>query len=224
MANRLLPFRDYDEHDVINLFALAAADVNDNLTTTGKGDAGVVVKLTSTAHAADSTPENWDLNKAPVTYGADTGNYMMGSQTIPHLGSNGYPSASLEVAAASKTAGEPAIGITLRQTAKYDENGESLLRYPVKRDEYMAVSPGQVVPVLTKGIVMIDAKGLADCKADASLKAGAAIHAHDTGTLSTKTTSGLRVGTVLAIGSRTKQGPSNLDVHEGTFALVKIEL
>ena len=113
------------------------------------------------------------------------------------------------MAAASKTAGEAVIGITLRQTAKFDENGESL-PLPVKKDEYMAVSPGQMVPVLTKGIVMIDAKGLTDCDSDSSLKAGAAIHAFDNGELSTKTTTGLRVGTVLAIGSRTKQGPSTL--------------
>jgi hypothetical protein len=224
MANRLLPFRDYDEHDVINLFALASADVNTNLTTVGKGDAGVAVKLTSTVAADDGTPANWDLNKAPVTYGADAGNYMDGSKTVPHLGSNGYPSASLEVAAASATGTDAVIGLTLRQTAKYDENGESLLRYPVKRDEYMAITPGQVVPILTKGIVMIDSKALTDSKADSSLKAGAAIHAHTNGDLSTKTTTGVRVGTVLAIGSRTKQGPSNVDVHEGTFALVKIEL
>ena len=224
MANRLLPFRDYDEHDVINLFALAAADVNDKLTTIGKGDAGVVEKLTSTAHAADAAPEGWDLNKAPVTYGADTNNYMMGNHTIPHLGSNGYPSASLEMAASAGSAGESVFGVTLRQTAKYDENGESLLRYPVKKDEYMAVSPGQVVPVLTKGLIMVDSKAIADSKADNSLKAGAAIYALADGCMSTKVSTGVRIGTVLAIGSRTKQGPSNIDIHEGTFALVKIEL
>ena len=41
MATRLLPFRQYDDQDVINMYALADAAVNDNVTGVGSGDAGV---------------------------------------------------------------------------------------------------------------------------------------------------------------------------------------
>ena len=148
MAIRLLPFRDYDEHDVINLFALSNADVNEKLNDTGKGDAGAIVTATA-----------GDLDASPVEYKADTANYMMGSHTVPHLGSNGYPEVPLKIDAATK--GDLLLGLALRQTAKFDENGENLLRYPVKKDEYHAVSPGQAVPVATKGIFMLDSRSIA---------------------------------------------------------------
>ena len=51
---------------------------------------------------------------------------------------------------------DEAIGITLRQTVAYDENGENLLRYPVKKDELQAVGPGETVPVLTRGLVLLN--------------------------------------------------------------------
>jgi hypothetical protein len=161
MAIRLLPFRDYDEHDVINLFALADGDVNATLATVGAGDAGVVVKVIA-----------GDLDASPITYADDNG-YMMGTHTIPHLGINQYPSVPLRVSSgaidASETDGS-VIGITLRQTALADENGENLLRYPVKMDENHAVAKGQAVPIATKGIFMLDQRTL-----DSTLTGGGAV-------------------------------------------------
>jgi len=47
MGKRLLPFRQYNEHDVINMFALEDASVNENITGFGSGDAGVFVKVSA---------------------------------------------------------------------------------------------------------------------------------------------------------------------------------
>ena len=57
MSLRILPFRQYDENDVINLFALEGASVNASTTDTGAGDAGVFVKVSA-----------GDFDKDPVGY------------------------------------------------------------------------------------------------------------------------------------------------------------
>ena len=43
--HKLRPFRQYDEQDVINLFALANSDVLESTTGVGSGDNGVFVKV-----------------------------------------------------------------------------------------------------------------------------------------------------------------------------------
>ena len=45
MALRLYPFRQYSDHDVVNLFANQIVD--DNPSTDGDGSAGVLVKVLS---------------------------------------------------------------------------------------------------------------------------------------------------------------------------------
>ena len=135
MSNRLLPFRQYDENDVINLFANAASDTNP--TTNGNGSAGVFVSVSA-----------GNFTKDAVTY-VDRG--ALG-QSYDHT-KNQYPEVQLKVTAAAvgAKAGE-VIGVTLKQTLEQDENGEKLLYNPVKRDELQAVLSGQAVPVATRGI------------------------------------------------------------------------
>ena len=54
MANeRLMPFRDYDEHDVINLFAFGDDAVTLNTTTTVQ--AGSIVKIKTGWSNTDET-------------------------------------------------------------------------------------------------------------------------------------------------------------------------
>lgn len=136
MALRLLPFRQYDDNDVVNMYALADASVNDNVTGVGGGDAGVFVKVTA---------GNFDLD--PVSYASDS---YLGKTDYPHIGANSYPKVNLKVEPAAS--GDSALGLTLRQTAKYDENGEKLLYYRQKAEELMCVLPGQAVPVATRGV------------------------------------------------------------------------
>jgi hypothetical protein len=141
MAIRILPFRQYDENDVINMFALNSAYVNESTTGSSHGDAGVFV-------AVDSA----DFNADPVTYGTDS---YLGKTDYPFVGANQYPSVSLKVKPA--VSGTALLGITLRQTAKFDENGEKLLYYPQKKEELQCVLPGQAVPVATRGVFTITA-------------------------------------------------------------------
>jgi len=72
MANRLLPFRQYDEHDVVNMYALVDGSVNENVTGVGGGDAGVFVKVSA---------GNFDLD--PVSYATDS---YLAKLTTPSLG------------------------------------------------------------------------------------------------------------------------------------------
>ena len=134
---RLLPFRDYNEHDVINIFALNTA--NNAIGDSGDGDAGVVVKVTSGT-----------LSKDAISYVSSA---LLGKVDYPYVGRNQYPTVPLKIGVASS--GQAAIGITLFETANYDENGEKLLYYRQKALENQVVLSGQAVPVLTKGTVML---------------------------------------------------------------------
>ena len=137
MGLRILPFRQYSDHDVINLFSVIGSDVLDSTTDTGAGDAGVFVKVS-----------DGDFDKEPVEY--QTNSYL-GDSSYPFLGTTKmYPEVNLKITGAKDE--DHAIGMTLLQTAKNDENGEKLLYNPTKQAELQAVLPGQAVPIPTKGI------------------------------------------------------------------------
>ena len=153
MAKRILPYRDYSEHDVVNLFALDLSGANAAalaaMTSAGSGDhdAGVVVKVSAGALPGD-TPSTL------ATSGA-LRDYLGASFSGVHIGFNAYPSNGMTVAPADGT--ETTLGITLRETLAFDENGEKMLTYKQKLDEAQGVLPGQTVPVLTKGMVLLSA-------------------------------------------------------------------
>ena len=137
MGLRILPFRQYSDHDVVNLFSVIGSDVLDATTDTGAGDAGVFVKVS-----------DGDFDKEPVEY--QTNSYL-GDSSFPFLGTTKmYPEVNLKITGAKDE--DHAIGMTLLQTAKNDENGEKLLYNPTKQTELQAVLPGQAVPIATKGI------------------------------------------------------------------------
>ena len=63
MANeRLMPFRDYDEHDVINLFAFGDDAVTLNTTTTVQ--AGSIVKIKTGWSNTDETQMLTDVGSS----------------------------------------------------------------------------------------------------------------------------------------------------------------
>jgi hypothetical protein len=137
MALRILPFRQYSDHDVVNLYSVIASDVNTATTDSGAGDAGVFVKVSDGNFDAD-----------PITY--QTNSYL-GDTSYPFLGTTEmYPEVNLKITGAKDE--DHCIGMTLYQTAKNDENGEKLLYNPQKQEELQAMLPGQAVPVATKGI------------------------------------------------------------------------
>ena len=108
MSIRILPFRQYSEENVVNLYKLDNNSVLDATTDVGSGDAGVFVVVT-----------DGNFNNDPVTYQTNT---YLGDTSYPFLGSTAmYPEVNLTVNAA--TSGQHPLGMTLLQTAKNDENG-----------------------------------------------------------------------------------------------------
>lgn len=192
MAIRLLPFRQYAEEDVVNLFASSAA--NDKVSDSGDGDAGVFVKVSA-----------GDFGAEPVGY--ETNSYL-GETDYPFIGRNQYPVVPLKVQAASS--GDACVGITLLQTAQTDENGEKLLYYPQKKLEVQAVLTGEAVPVLGKGIVTLDAdSAIAGALPDPGkyLQLGAG---GDAGKVTEAAGASVDViGQVLATGQRVNRGVSS---------------
>ena len=142
MALRILPFRQYSDHDVVNMYSIIDSDVLDSTTGTGAGDAGVFVKVS-----------DGNFDNDPVTY--QTNSYL-GNTNYPYLGTTEmYPEVNIKVTGAKGE--DHALGLTLYQTAKNDENGEKLLYNPQKQEELQAILPGQAVPIATKGIFTLAA-------------------------------------------------------------------
>ena len=238
MANRLLPFRQYDENDVINLFANATADANP--TTNGNGSAGVFVSIQS---------GGGNFSKDPVTYVDRT---ELGA-SYAHT-RNQYPEVQLKVTAAAVAApAAEVIGLTLKQTLEADENGEKLLYNPVKKDELQAVLSGQACPVASRGILTLtsDAFDMAADGTNSCVPGYAAVispenagkvsgiaHSSLFGGLLTSTTGfaivvqggstvkyGVAsvVGTWIGTGTRTSVGPIT-DVAAGSYSVLKLNL
>ncbi len=189
MAKRILPYRDYSEHDVVNLFALnVSGKTLSSFVSGGTGDfdSGVVVSVSAGALPGEvselraSTPDNLR-------------DYLGASFDGAHIGFNGYP-ANTGMTVAPAAAGGRGLGITLRETLAFDENGEKLLYYKQKLDEAQAVLPGQTVPVLTRGLVLLAASAISGTPSvgdDLEIKSG--------GKLGTQS-SGTAVGSVIAVG------------------------
>jgi len=233
MAIRLLPFRDYDEHDVVNLFKSAGTleqfiDLSHaNRRSTPQGDAGVFVKVANGSLNAEGT--NWD----PIDIDAKTGaNSLLGKTDYPNVAKNFYPEATLSFAPLDAPTDE-CIGITLRQTVARDELGENLLYNPVKKDELFGVLPGEVVPVLSKGMISITADAFADGTVGT---AGQVLIGAADGQVAAVARSAVEagqkiLGTVLAAGYRDDHagalGGTNVfgdaGLMKGGYAIVKID-
>lgn len=136
---RLMPFRDYDEHDVINLFALDVG--NSAIGDSGNGDSGVIVKVS-----------NGTINSDVVT--ANNSSAYLGKSDYPNVGRVAYWENPMKITPCA--AGAVPLGITLFETAMYDENGEKLIYYKQKALENQVVFSGESVPVATRGMFTLD--------------------------------------------------------------------
>jgi len=207
MALRTLPFRQYNETDVINMFAMGTGFINESVTDSGNGDAGIFV-----------TVESGNLNLDTIVYDSAYDSYL-GKTNYPHVGVNQYPRVSLSLKPA--TSGDSLLGITLRQTAKTDENGEKLLYYPQKAEELMCMLPGQAVPVASRGVFTLAASAFAGSVP--AIGSGFKLPSGVSGKVTGCTNSDAqKVGTVLATGSRTASvSTANLsDPLTGSYAMV----
>jgi hypothetical protein len=140
MAYKLRPFRDYNEHDVLNLFsydttALTAGSIN--VTK------GTLVKIAT----------GWKNYNSGEEIGGGL-EYIGSAGTLAptNVVSQRYGVTAKVVAS---TTGETPIGLTLYDVKDVDENGELLKYRPRKAAELQAVIPGQAVPVVTRGIFLI---------------------------------------------------------------------
>jgi len=186
MAHTLRPFRDYNEHDVVNLFAYdGQQDANGVIAV-----AGTVVKVTGNGF------------QPVVSSSALGGTGLLGTVPVDMAGmvgagfantvSNRY-ALTAKVAAAVGTDSAP-LGITLLSVQELDENGEKLVFNPRKAAEKGVVVSGQGVPVLTKGIVVYSGSEIDSSK---NVGAGVYVSASTPGDLST-TAVGNKVGTLLS--------------------------
>ena len=207
MALRILPFRQYSDHDVVNLYSIIDGDVNDATTDSGAGDAGFFVKVSAGNFDAD-----------PITYQTNT---YLGKSDYPFLGgSTMYPEVNLKVTGA--TSGDHPLGITLFQTAKNDENGEKLLYNPTKQTELQALLPGQAVPVATRGIFTISADAFDGSLSDYSIGGGIQMSwATDGKITGASRTADAAFGEVIGTGIRSNVGITT-DQFAGEYMVVKI--
>lgn len=140
MAKRLLPYRNVNEKDIVNCYALDDVYVNNSTTGSSFGDDGVFVTVSAA---------NFDLD--PISFSADS---YQGNTNYPAVGYNQRPSVAAKIKPA--VSGDVrALGITLKETALYDENGEYLSRHGIKRTELDVCLKGTAVPVATRGEFMV---------------------------------------------------------------------
>ena len=137
MANeRLEPFRDYSEHDVLNLFAFGDSAVA--LGTTDVVYAGSCVKVKTGWSASNETQDM--IGNVGAGY-ANTISQRWGVASDVQYTAGG--------------ADEAALGIMLYDVREYDENGEALKFNPRKQDELQCSLTGQAVPIATRGVFLM---------------------------------------------------------------------
>lgn len=196
----LRPFRQYDEHDVINMFAY---DVDATATNGVVVTAGNLVKVTNGWKASDDIH---DLTSTAPNAGGDLG---LAGRAL----SLRYNLVAQVDSADGTAANEPILGMLLHDVRTLDENGEQLKFNPRKADEMQVVIPGQAVPIVTKGIFLLH-QAAADGSLDAVTTAGVPLYATSTGDWAdNSTTSGPVIGHSLG----------GWDADSGTI-LVKLEL
>lgn len=214
--HKLLPFRQYDEKDVINLFSLDVSGQKDtkytNLSPDNKGFSNggnwsgtlVVPQSGSTNLGGDEPKRTYDSYLGKIgTEDSKQGNFAYSQGSF-------YPSAPHQVSIAAVNVAS--LGLTLRPTMAWDENDEKLLYYPVKKDEFQAVLPGEAVPVATRGFFTVtvgltatDGVGIVGSVtktgvANPTILPAGLIQSAGSGQLGVKTENGVAVARVLSTG------------------------
>lgn len=171
-------FRDYNEHDVVNVFALSGYDGSSIVNR------GTLVKVAGNGFKLDE-PSATEFLGNPSSF------------SPTNVVSQRYGAVPKVVPA---NAADAIIGMTLFDVRETDENGELLKFRPRKAAELEAVISGQAVPVVRKGLfaysgVTTGAAMVAPSSANA-VTAGASLYVGSNATLTTYAT-GTKVGTAL---------------------------
>tara|TARA_X000000950_G_scaffold150010_2_gene184902 strand:- start:13577 stop:14194 length:618 start_codon:yes stop_codon:yes gene_type:complete len=178
----------------LKLASETIAEFKADKDSSGNHDAGVLVKVSS-ADWAKSEPAGYDLSSSEAT--ALDGYLGASKDNFPHVASNSYPAAQPMFEAAGE--GDLPLGVTLRQTLAFDENGEKLLYYRQKLEDLYGVLPGEVVPVLTKGVITVASSACVD-----ALESGP-VYCGNSGKFTKVESNNKKVGTVIGIGDRNDQ-------------------
>ncbi len=137
MAHTLRPFRDYSEHEVLNLFAFSGAAESAAVMATR----GAAVKIS--AEGFTTGPTSSSANQ-PTDFLGNVG------AAFPLSNSQRFGVRPKVTLADSGNV----LGLTLMDVRELDENGEKLIFNPRKAAEMNVVISGQAVPVLTRGVVL----------------------------------------------------------------------
>ncbi|MAF42576.1 MAG: hypothetical protein CMI54_00210 [Parcubacteria group bacterium] len=179
----LRPFRDYDEKDVINLYALDVSALNaahDLSTWDKRVGSGTLVKLGT---------NGWrNTDELDMIGGA--GDFAVSNVTSQRYG----VAAKVAIATATDTP----LGMLLHHVAKYDENGEQLKFNPRKASELESAIEGQAVPLVTRGLFLVN--GI-DVSVTALSAAGQALYAGDLGQITCEAASNVKIGQALGLAA-----------------------
>ena len=202
MAN-LRPFRDYDEKDVINLYALDTGTNMDgfpNYATSwdGRVTKGTLVRLSDAGWHND---DNLDLLGSAGTL--DPQNVTSQRYGV---------TAKVEIADANGRI----LGMLLNDVAVLDENGEQLKFNPRKASELEAVIDGQAVPVVTRGLFLIESAALSG----ETFSAGDRLTVANNGEFTSTGIAAADTIVGLAMGSNTAGASSNA----GDLHLIKLDV
>jgi len=121
-------------------------------------------------------------------------------------------------------AANKALGVTLRQTLAFDENGEKMLYNKQKLIDLYGILPGEAVPVLTKGIITVASQGVSGD--ESTIRPGDPVFLGTGGKFCGDGSA--RVGTCIADGNRTEVG-TNDDYfagsgNSGRYYVIKLDL
>jgi len=129
MGCKLLPFRDYDEHEVTNLFKYSGSVPVDE---------GTIVTICAGAGWSQSNSDTQLLGAAGKSYANTVSDrYGVYAQVRTAATGDAYP-----------------VGMLLAAVKEEDENGEKLLYNPRKQAEMGVVLSGQAVPIVSRGIFL----------------------------------------------------------------------
>jgi len=194
MAHDLRPFRDYDEKDVINLYAYdktpaQIATLDDAGTPVTKG---MLVKI--------STGWSTSNNDLAMLEGA-------GANSVANTVSQRYGVNANVINCG--VAGEPVFGMTLHDVREKDENGELLKFNPRKAAEMQVVLAGQAVPIIRRGTFLYE--GAADI--DGSAEGWTALYTDANGDLSTTAGAGNIIARTLGASVSTTNAAGDSVYH-----------
>jgi hypothetical protein len=125
----LLPFRQYDEADVINIYSYSGSIPTNR---------GTFVKC--------AFPSGWRSD--------DTDLSLLGSVGASFVNTNSQRWGTYAAVTSCAATGDYAVGMTLFDVREQDENGQLLKFHPRKAAEMQVVLSGQTVPLATRGLFL----------------------------------------------------------------------